>query len=246
MSPQTDTPNYLVKLKKRFLVAERTMAFQFEKPTGFTFRPGQWIDITLLEPSETDAEGDTRGFSITSAPHEDFLMVATRLRDTAFKRQLPHLPINTVVKIEGPGGDLRLHNNTAHEAVFLAGGIGITPIRSILLHAAREKFAHKIFVFFSNHRPEDAPFLEELTDLQKENPNYTLIATMTGMTKSARSWNGETARIGQSLLTKYLTDVKSPIYYVVGPMGMVNGVHEMLNKTGVDDDDIRREEFEGY
>ena len=227
-------------------MTERTLALQFEKPAGFTFRPGQWIDITLLDPSETDAEGNTRGFSIASAPHDDFLMVVTRLRDTAFKRQLPDLPLNTVVKIEGPGGDLRLHNKTAHAAVFLVGGIGIAPAHSILLYAAQEKLAHRILVFFSNRRPEDAVFLEELADLQKENPNYTLIATMTDMTKSAHSWNGETARIGQALLSKYLTDVKSPIYYVVGPPGMVNGVHEMLNEAGVDDDDIRRDEFEGY
>ena len=108
MSTQTDPADYLVKLKNRFLVAEKTLALQFEKPPGFVFRPGQWIDITLLHPRETDAEGDTRGFSITSGPQEDFLMVATRLRNTAFKRQLPDLPLGTEVKIEGPGGSLAL------------------------------------------------------------------------------------------------------------------------------------------
>lgn len=246
MSTQTKSLDYLVKLKNRFLVAEKTMAFQFEKPTGFTFRPGQWIDVTLLNPHETDAEGNTRGFSIASAPDEDLLMVATRLRDTAFKRQLPQLPLETEVKIEGPGGSLALHNNIARAAVFLVGGIGITPLRSILLHAAHDKLAQRIFLFYSNHRPEDAPFLEELTDLQKANPNYKLIATMTDMTKSTRSWNGETGQIDQALLTKHLTGAKLPIYYVVGPPGMVNGVRELLNKTGVDDDDIRSEGFEGY
>ena len=69
---------------------------------------------------------------------------------------------------------------------------------------------------------------------------------MTDMAKSARSWNGETGEIDQAMLTKHLTEAKAPIYYVVGPPGMVNGVHEMLNKTGVDDDDIRSEGFEGY
>lgn len=246
MSSQTSISSYLVKLKNRFLVADRTLALQFEKPPGFTFVPGQWIDITLLNPSETDEKGNTRGFSIASAPHEDFLMVVTRLRDTAYKRQLPHLPLNTEVKLDGPGGNLRLHNKTEHAAVFLVGGIGITPVRSILLHAAHDKLKHQIFVFFSNRRPEDTAFLEELADLQKKNPNITLIATMTNMTKSACSWNGETARIDKAMLAKYLTDAKSPIYYVVGPTDMINGVHDTLNKAGVDDDDIRSEEFEGY
>lgn len=246
MSTQTNTPNYLVKLKKRFLVAERTLALQFEKPPAFTFRPGQWIDMTLLHPAETDAKGNVRGFSIASAPQEDFLMVATRLRDTAFKRQLPDLPLDTEVKIEGPGGSLALHNNPARAAVFLIGGIGITPVRSILWHAAHEKLAHRIFVYYSNRRPEDAAFLEELTGLQKQNPNYTLIPTMTDMAKSASSWTGETGQFSKALLAKYATEAKSPIYYVVGPPGMVNGARGMLNEAGVDDDDIRSEDFGGY
>jgi len=246
MNTKTTTPNYLVKLKKRFLVAERTLALQFEKPAGFTFRPGQWIDVTLLNPGETDAEGNTRAFSIASSPLEDYLLVATRLRDTAFKRQLPNLPLGTEVKIEGPGGSLALHNNSSRAAVFLVGGIGITPVRSILWRAANDKLAQRIFVFYSNRRPEDTAFLEELTDLQKQNSNYTLIATMTGMTKSTQPWNGETERISPVLLTKHLTDVQSPIYYVVGPPGMVNGARDMLNHTGIDDDDIRSEDFGGY
>ena len=69
---------------------------------------------------------------------------------------------------------------------------------------------------------------------------------MTGMEKSTHSWNGETARLDETLLRKYLADAKSPIYYLVGPSNMVNGVHEMLNTAGIDDDDIRRDEFEGY
>lgn len=246
MSTQTPPPDYLVKLKKRFLVAERTLALQFEKPAGFTFRPGQWIDITLLNPAETDAKGNTRGFSIASSPQEEDLMVTTRLRDTAFKRQLPHLPIHTEVKLMGPGGSLALHNKPAREAVFLVGGIGITPLRSILLNAAHEQRAQRIFLFYSNHRPEDAAFLQELTDLQKQNPHYTLIATMTHMEHSAQSWSGETERIGPALLTKYLTDVKSPIYYLVGPPGMVDGARAMLNQTAINDDDIRAEDFGGY
>lgn len=76
--------------------------------------------------------------------------------------------------------------------VFLAGGIGITPFRSILFWAAKEKLPHRLVLFYSNRRPEDAPFLDELQALEKENPNYTFVATMTGIDKSSRSWSGET------------------------------------------------------
>jgi len=237
---------YLVKLKNRFSVAERTMAFQFEKPANFIFRPGQWIDITLLNPAETDAEGNVRGFSIASAPYEHTLMVATRMRDTAFKRELAKVPLDTEVKIVGLGGNLTLHNNPARTAVFLAGGIGATPIRSIVFHAAKQRLPHRIFFFFSNRRQEDAPFLADLQALQKENPNYTCIPTMTEMAKSHHQWSGETGYINEEMMAKYLGAAKSPIYYIVGPPKMVSGLHSMINESGIDDDGIRTEDFSGY
>ena len=246
MSSAATWPIFMAKLKSREEVAEGTMAFQFEKPAGWTFKAGQFIDIALLEPPETDAEGNTRGFSMASAPQEETIMVATRLRDTAFKRVLKTVPLGTAVKIEGPFGNLTLHNNAARPAVMLAGGIGITPFRSILFRAAKENLPHRIFLFYSNHRPEDAPFLEALQKLEKENPNYKLIATMTDMEKSKQPWDGETGPVNKEMLERYLQRAGSPIYYVAGPAGMVKGLHTMLNQAGVDDDDIRTEEFVGY
>src|SRR6266496_6805757 len=76
---------YASRLLNRVEVAEGTIAFHFEKPTGFDFKPGQSADLTLPNPPETDAEGNVRTFSIASAPFEDQLMFATRMRDTAFQ-----------------------------------------------------------------------------------------------------------------------------------------------------------------
>ena len=246
MSTAAVSPIFMSKLKDRKEVAERTVAFRFEKPTGWTFKAGQFIDMTLLKPSETDPEGNTRGFSIASGPHEETLMVVTRMRDTAFKRVLKTMPLGTAVKIEGPSGDLTLPNNSRRPVVFLAGVIGITPFRSMLVRAAKEKLPHRIFLFYSNRRPEDAPFLEELQILERENSNYKLIASMTEMEKSHRPWNGEKGLINQEMLSRHLKGAGAPIYYIAGPPTMVKGLHEVLNNAGVDGDDIRSEEFAGY
>ena len=246
MSTAAASPGFMCKLKDRREVAEGTMAFRFEKPSGWTFKAGQYLDMTLLDPSETDAEGNVRSFSIASTPHEETLMVATRMRDTAFKRVLRTMPFGTAVKIEGPSGDLTLQNDFTRTAVFLAGGIGITPFRSIVHWAAKEKLPHCIFLFYSNRRPEDAPFLAELQSLERDNTKYKLIASMTEMEKSCRPWNGETGFINQEMLGRYLKDAASPIYYIAGSPAMVNGLHEMLSKAGMNDDDIRMEEFGGY
>ena len=246
MSNDVISPTYLVKLKSRQKVAEQTMAFCFEKPAAFAFTPGQFIDLTLLNPPKTDAEGNGRGFSIASAPYEDLLMVATRLRDTAFKQVLRSLPAGTEVKMEGPFGDLKLHHDKSRAAVVLTGGIGITPFRSILLNAAKEKLPIPIFLFYGNRRPEDTAFLGELQELEKVNPHYRLIACMSEMEKSHSSWKGEKGVIDAQMLAKHLTDVVSPIYYITGPPAMVKAMHAMLRDMGADDDNIRTEEFAGY
>jgi len=239
-------PPTTVKLLSRDEVAEGTMAFRFERPDNWAFKAGQYLDMTLLDPLETDSEGNVRSFSIASGPNEETLMVATRMRDTAFKRVLKTMPPGTAVKIDGPSGDLTLPDNFTRAAVFLAGGIGITPFRSMICLAASERLSHQIFLFYSNRRPEDAPFLAELESLERDNPKYKLIASMTDMAKSRRSWSGETGFINQEMLGRYLGGAASPIYYVAGPPAMVKGLHEMLTKAGMNDDDIRAEEFEGY
>lgn len=239
-------PTFESRLIRQQKIAEGTMSFCFDKPKDWLFKAGQFVDITLIDPQETDAEGNTRGFSIASAPHEDFLMVATRMRDTAFKRVLSKMALGTKVKIEGPFGNLTLHNNVERAAVLLAGGIGITPFRSIIVRAAKEKLPHRIFLFFSNRRPEDAPFLQELQELESVNPNYKLVATMTKSETSNDSWSGETGWINREMILRHVKDELAPIYYIAGPPNMVRGVHEMLNTMGVDDDDIRTEEFAGY
>ena len=237
---------YSVKLNQRETVAEGTLALYFEKPAGFAYKAGQFLELTLANPPETDAEGNSRAFSIASAPSESHLMVATRMRDTAFKRVLGKLPLGAEVRIEGPFGNLILHNNTARAAVFLVGGIGITPFRSIVFRAAKDQLPHRLFLFYSNRRPEDAPFLGELQALRAENANYTLVDTMTGMERGSDSWKGETSRISKDMLIQYLGDLNGPVYYVAGPPAMVGAMQQMLNSAGVNDDDIRPEEFAGY
>ena len=152
-------PDFETELLSKQEIAEATMAFHFRKPEGFQFRAGQAIDLTLLDPPETDVEGNTRAFSVASAPSEPDLVVATRMRDSAFKRVLKAAEGGLRVKIDGPTGSLTLHKNASRPAVFLAGGIGITPFRSMLRDAAFQNLPRVIDLFYSNRRPEDAPFL---------------------------------------------------------------------------------------
>ena len=235
-----------MKLKARKEIAEGTMAFLLEKPAGFDFKPGQAMEVKLANPVETDAEGNSRAFSIASAPYEPDIMFATRMRDTAMKRCLRGIPVGTELEVDGPWGDLKLHTRATRPAVFIAGGIGITPFRSMVMDAAKNKLAHKIWLFYSNRRPEDAAFLDDLTRAERENPNFKMIATMTEMEKSSRPWTGKRGFVTKEMIGAAIPSWSEPIFYLAGPGGMLNAMHKLLLDAGVSEDDIRAEEFAGY
>jgi ferredoxin-NADP reductase len=162
------------------------MAFHFEKPFGFSFSAGQFADVTLTAPLETDAKGNTRTFSIASAPSANELVFTTRMRNTAFKRSLKQVALTAEVKISPAAGSFTLHNNLAKPAIFLAGGIGITPFLSMVQQADRDSLSQELYLFYSNRRPEDAAFVDTLKALETTNPNFRLICTMTEMSKSKK------------------------------------------------------------
>lgn len=237
---------YTVRLEGREEIAEGTIAFHFEKPAGFSFKPGQAIDVVLIDPPTTDTQSARHTFSIVSAPFQGELVVATRMRDSAFKRAFKSLPISSPAKLEGPFGSLTLHSDRARPAVFIAGGIGITPFMSILRQAAKDQLPQRLLLLYSNRRSEDAAFLAELHQLEQQNKNFRLVATMTEMSKSSRPWEGEIGLINEDLVKRVVGDLSVPIYYLVGPPGMVEAMRQTLNRIGINDDDIRSEEFYGY
>jgi ferredoxin-NADP reductase len=239
-------PPFKAKLKAQKALCAGTTAFYFEKPEEFEFEAGQFFNFTLLSPGETDLEGNTRTLSIASAPHERNVMVAMRLRTTAFKRTLNSLPLGTELLLRGPFGRMTLPRNSTRPAVLLAGGIGITPLRSLVWSEAESPSARRILLFYSVRVPEEAAFLEELQEMEQYNRRYKLICTVTQPEKSRMSWLGETGRISLQLLSKWIPDLSVPIYYIAGPPGMVTGVRQMLIGAGVAEEDVRAEEFYGY
>jgi ferredoxin-NADP reductase len=235
-----------IALIRKEQVAEGTMAFTFSRPAGFEFRAGQAIDLTLIDPPQTDAEGDVRTFTIASAPFDDHLMIATRMRDTAFKRVIHAAAPGLELKAEGPSGSFNLHKNAAKPAVFLAGGIGVTPFLSIVRQAVKDGTRRALVLFYSNRRPEDAAFLDVLQGAAASEAGFRLVPTMTEMDTSQRPWTGERGLIDRDMLLRHVPELNGPIYYVAGPPTMVSAMQRMLAAAGVDEDDVRTEEFSGY
>lgn len=237
---------YKARLQKKELVAEHTMAFYLEKPIDFFFKPGQYLDVSLINPAETDADGNIRSLSIASGPADKYLVVATRIRDTAFKRVMDAIPLNSEIELEGPFGYFTLHHNPLKPAVFLASGIGITPFLSMVRHAIVQKRFQQLYLFYENRRPEDAAFLSDLLEMKALNPNFRFIPTMTGMEHSKQAWSAETGAIDAHMISGHVARLRGPIYYVAGPPAMVAQKRKMLVDAGISVDDVTTEEFVGY
>lgn len=235
-----------VRLRRSETIAEGTMAFYFSRPQEFSFRAGQSLLLGLIDPPETDSAGDRRTFTIASAPHEPELMVATRMRDTAFKRVLKSLPPDSPLTINGPSGTMVLEEDASRPVVFLAGGIGITPFRSMILHAAHERLPHDMLLLYGNRRPEDAAFLAELQEIEHRHGNFRLVAVMSEPEKSSQVWNGETGRVNRALIERHVPEPQAAIYYFAGPPPMTFAMHAMLEEMGVGETSMRYEEFYGY
>ena len=237
-------PNQSVKLLKKDTIAEGTMAFYFQKPVNFRFRAGQFAEFTLINPLETDNEGNTRAFSLVSAPGEPMLMIVARIRDTAFKRMLGTLPEGAEVVLDGPYGNFTLHEDLEKPVVFITGGIGVTAVRSMVTQVLLDNETRNISLLYSNRRPEDSAFLVEFEALSYESENFTFVPVMTRLEDQA--WSGEKGHITREMLMKYIGDIHLPIYYLSGPAGIVAKMRKMLTNAQVNENDIRTEEFSGY
>src|ERR1700686_3958997 len=237
---------YRMTLGDRQQIAADTMAFWFEPDDGyFEFRAGQHVDIVFAHPHQGSENDNFRTFSLASSPQEKkSIMIAMRMRKTIFKTALQAAALGTKFVVSRPRGSFTLHKDATRPAVFLAGGIGIAPIRSILQHAAQERLEHKLYLFYSNRNANDAAFMEELENLGAQNHNFIFGPTVTG--RRALTWPHENGHINHEMLKRYLVGLKGPMYYVAGPSGMVTAMTSLLNSSGVSEDDIKAEEFGDY
>ncbi|WP_124491071.1 FAD-dependent oxidoreductase [Burkholderia stagnalis] len=234
------------RLTGREEIAKDTLVLHMSKPEGFTFVAGQAVYLSFSNLDKPDTKGRARTFSIASTPHDSELEIATRLTNSSFKRQLADMAAGVEVQLEGPYGDLALHEDATRPAVFLAGGIGITPFRSMILDAEQRGLPHRLFLFYSNRKQEDAAFLSELHELEKRNAKFKLIPTFTDVGNASVDSSAERGHITVEMIAKYVGDISAPIFYVAGPPSMVSAVKMLLKESGIRQQNLRAESFFGY
>ncbi|HEV8386664.1 MAG TPA: Rieske 2Fe-2S domain-containing protein, partial [Nitrososphaera sp.] len=175
------------------------VSFRFSRSDGqdrLNYRAGQY-SIVDLGTSE-DPKGPTRSFTLASSPTEqDSILITTRIRDTPFKQRLSRLDAGTVVKITAPAGNFTLSEDYSKPVVFLSGGIGVTPFRSMIKYATDKQLPVKITMFDSNRNQTNILYKNEFDSWAKRNRNLKVIYTITAEEAESLSssatleWKGE-------------------------------------------------------
>jgi len=215
---------------------------------GWDFVAGQYIRMFLDLPQE-DPRGNYRSFSICSSPEQrDILMITTKVTATPsiFKQKLSSLNPGEKIRFFGPLGVFVLPEQSERPLVFLAGGIGITPLHSMLLHAKAINYKTPITLFVSCSTVEEAAFYDELTNISQEHQSIKVIYTITHPEESQTPWIGETGRISPELIKKYVPQEANAQYFICGPQKMVDAMVEMVQEMNVPPEQIKKENFTGY
>ncbi len=216
--------------------------FYFRKPTGFRYTAGQYIKMKL-PIKNPDNRGNSRYFTLSSSPTEEFLKVTTRIIKSSFKMELNKLQDGDKVELRGPWGDFVLDEKDTRTRVFLAGGIGLTPYHSMMKYATDSKLNVKIILFVSYSSEKGMLFQKEFEEMVSKNKNIQIVVTIT---KPGPDWKGEVGRITKELLEKHLDMLSEYVYYVSGPDPMIAGLKKILTQKGISEDTILEDGFPGY
>jgi len=233
------------QIKEKREVAKGTLLVTFDLlGEEVDFKPGQYFFVTLPDAGHQDEKGLRRHITVVTSPNEKGVLgLATRMRDSAFKRTLGELPVGTEVEVEQPKGDFGLPDDTSRPLVLIAGGIGITVFRSMLRYIREERLPHRVTLIYSNRDRESTAFLDELRELEHELADFRLILTMT----QDPGWEGETRKVDAQFVRDHLDEsLNQYAFLVAGPPAMTEAVQKALEEAGVDEENVTAERYSGY
>lgn len=237
-----------IKLIKRKKEGKNIISFIFTKPRGFSFKPGQFIYLTIPELLFDDSRGNVRHFTISSSPTEKNIMITTKIRkESGYKKTLEKINKNSLLEYRGPFGSFTLEKEKKQEQVFLAGGIGITPFRSIIKYKIDKGLKTPIHLIYSCSTPEEIAFRKELEAWAKDK-KIRLDITITHPEESKTKWEKLTGRLNHKIIRKLIKDhdLKSVDFWICGPPNFVSTINSELEILKIKESKITSENFSGY
>ncbi|MFB6215452.1 MAG: ferredoxin--NADP reductase [Candidatus Aenigmatarchaeota archaeon] len=213
--------------------------FTLDPERDVDFVPGQFSVFSI--PDDEEHEDAEKPFTFANSP------VSGRLEITVkevgdFTTALHSLESGDRLEMSEPfGSPLEFNEDVEEDVVFLAGGSGITPFMSALRYSMDKNLGNDITVIYSNKTQKDIIYREDLERLAQTSENIDVFHTLTR--EEPDGWDGETGRIDEDMVEKYVDNIQDKLWYVCGPMDMAKAMEDMLSDMGVPGEKIKTEEW---
>lgn len=235
----------LLKLYERIKVADDTFDFVFKPDDKLLFKPGQYLEWTLPQ-EEPDSRGNRRYFTIASAPTEDDISIGVKFysNPSSYKETLATMKVDDEIVAASLAGDFTMPKDKNKKLVFIAGGIGVTPFRSMIKYLLDIKEKRDIVLFYSNNTTLDIAY-KDIFDQAKIKLGIKTIYTLTDKNIPA-DWTGRRGFVDAKMIEEEVPDYRGRIFYISGPHSMVTFFKDTLRKMGVKKTQIKTDYFPGF
>lgn len=242
------SPKYklLLRLKEKIQYGTDIISFNFFLDKKLAFVPGQFMEWTLPH-DHPDSRGNRRFLTIASSPTEETMQLGVKFYPdgSSFKKALLSLDANTKIVGSQMAGDFTLPKNPEEKCVFIAGGIGITPFRSMIKYLVDMKQPRPIILFYANKLVSEITYSDVFEQARSELGIKT-VYTLTDTTAVPQGWGGRVGRLDAVMIQSEVPDYLERIYYLSGPHAMVTGYKNMLREMGIKNDQIKIDFFPGF
>lgn len=224
-------------------IAQGVKRFIFDPEEKISYKAGQFafFDFTL------EGKEHSKHFTLSNSPENKEIELTTVIRDSEYKKALDMLEKGHEVFIRGIDGDFTLEEGRA--VAFLSGGIGITPVKSMLEHAADLSIGIEAKLFYSNRKKNAISYKGHIDDLKEKLQDLDIIHTLTDLSaeEEKEAWDGETGYIDAPMINRYIGEAEKYIFYISGPPDFNDSMKKMLQEEmGVKKENIKAENFSGY
>ena len=235
----------VLTLKQKIKRSADVYDFIFTPAKKMNFKPGQYLEWTLGHKSP-DSRGNRRYFTIASAPTETEMLIGLKFypKPSSFKHSLLNLKPGQQLIAGQLAGDFTMPKNAGTKLVFIAGGIGITPFRSMIKYLLDTRQKRPIILFYANRTPEDIVY-KEIFDKAQTELGIKTVYTVTENKNLPDNWQGEMGRINEQMIKTKVPDFKERMFYLSGPRSMVNSFEQILSNLGVPSHNIKTDFFPG-
>lgn len=236
---------HVLRIKERTRIAPDTYEFVFAAPPRFRFSPGQYMEWTLAHPGP-DARGNRRYFTLASSPTEHNIRLAVKFypNSSSFKKALLSSNRETILMASQVAGDFVLPADPEQPCILIAGGIGVTPFRSMIKYLLDRGQRRPVTLFYGSKTADDFVYRDVFDRAQKELGIRT-IYTITDNSKLPANWSGKVGRITPDLIREAVPEYRDCVFYVSGPRGMVDSFKSTIQQLGAPGLEVRTDYFAG-